>query len=69
MKRVKDGRKATEDDSHAGRPVTVTDKETVAVIQGYIPLDRRVNVEHVADKFAISYMSYGTAQGIMTDRL
>jgi transposase len=32
MKRFKDGREATEDDSRAGRPVTVTDEETVAVI-------------------------------------
>jgi histone-lysine N-methyltransferase SETMAR len=38
----------------------------VAAIQEYILRGRRVSVEHVADKFAISY---GTAQGIMTDRL
>jgi histone-lysine N-methyltransferase SETMAR len=46
--------------------VTVTDEETVAAIQKYILRDKRVSVEDVADKFSISY---GTAQGIMTDRL
>jgi hypothetical protein len=46
--------------------VTVTDEETEAAIQEYILRDRRVSVEHVADKIAISY---GTAQDIMTDRL
>ena len=66
MKRFKDGREATEDDTRAGRPVTVTDEETVAAIQEYILRDRRVSVEHVADRFAISY---GTAHGIMTERL
>jgi ribosomal protein S25 len=66
MKRFKDRREATEDDRRAGRPVTVTDEETVAAIQEYILRDRRVSVEHVADKFAISY---DTAQGIMNDRL
>jgi hypothetical protein len=58
MKRFKHGREATEDDSRAGRPVTVTYEETVAAIQEYILRDRRVSMEHVADKFAISY---GTA--------
>jgi hypothetical protein len=33
MKRFKDGREATEDDSRAGRLVTVTDEETVVAIQ------------------------------------
>jgi histone-lysine N-methyltransferase SETMAR len=46
--------------------VTGTDEETVAAIQEYKLRDRRVSVEHVADKFAISY---GTTQGIMPDRL
>jgi hypothetical protein len=45
--------------------VTVTDEGTVAAIQEYILPDRRVSVEHEADKFTISY---GIAQGIMTDR-
>jgi histone-lysine N-methyltransferase SETMAR len=38
----------------------------VAAIQEHILWDRRGSVEHIADKFSISY---GTAQGIMTDRL
>jgi CTP-dependent riboflavin kinase len=42
MKIFKDGKEATKDDSRAGRPVTVTDEETVAAIQEYIPRDRRV---------------------------
>jgi histone-lysine N-methyltransferase SETMAR len=66
MKRFKDGREAIVDDSRVGRPVTLTDEETVAVIQEYILRDRRVSVEHVADKFAISYYR---AQGIMAVRL
>jgi ribosomal protein S25 len=66
MMRLNDGREATEDDSRAGIPVTVTDEETVAAIQEYIIRYRRVSVGHVADKFAISY---DTAQGIMTDIL
>jgi hypothetical protein len=33
MKRLKDGREAIEDDSRVGRPVTLTDEETVAAIQ------------------------------------
>lgn len=64
MKRFRDGREATEHDSRAGRPVTVTYEETVAAIQEYILRDGRVSVEHVANKFAISN---GTALGIMTD--
>jgi hypothetical protein len=66
MKRFKDGREATEDNNRAGRPVTVTDEETLAVIQEYILRDRRVSVEHVADKFPFSY---SRAPGIMTDKL
>jgi histone-lysine N-methyltransferase SETMAR len=38
----------------------------VAAIREYILRDRRESGEHAADKFAISY---GTAQGIMTDKL
>jgi histone-lysine N-methyltransferase SETMAR len=55
LKRFKNGREATE-------PVAVTDEKN----SGYILRDRRISVEHEAGNFAISY---GTAQGIMTDRL
>jgi transposase len=66
MKRFKDGREAIVDDSRVGRPVTLTEEETVAGFQEYILRDRRVSVEHVTDKFAISY---NRAQDIMTVRL
>jgi ribosomal protein S25 len=65
MKRFKVDWEATEDYSRAGRLVTIADEETVAAIQEYKLRDRWVSVEHVADKFAISY---GVFQGIMTDR-
>ena len=56
----------TEDDKHAGRPVTITSEKKVAEIQEFILEDRRVTVETVARHFDISY---GTAQDIMTNKL
>lgn len=66
INRFKDGRETTEDDTHTGRPVIIKSDKKIAEIQEFILEDRRVTVENVADHF---FISYGTAQDIMSNKL
>ena len=60
------GRKSTEDEHRAGRPVDVCTDENVRHVNDMITTDRRLTVRYVA---ACLKLSYGTTHHVITNAL